>query len=153
LTLQPGLRQELLSLDNIQELARHYGYWAVFVGIALENTGIPIPGETITIVGGFLAGSGELNYWIVLVSAIAGAVFGDNLGYWLGRIGGWSLLLQIGGFFKIQEKQLEKARKQFLQNAPRAVFFQDQWQGSLKCPIISFSCAILVGQHFGLQSW
>lgn len=114
---------ELLSLDNIQELARHYGYWAVFVGIALENTGIPIPGETITIVGGFLAGSGELNYWIVLVCAIAGAVFGDNLGYWIGRIGGWSLLLQVGSFFKIQEKQLEKARKQFLQNAPRAVFF------------------------------
>lgn len=114
---------ELLSLDNIQELARHYGYWAVFVGIALENTGIPIPGETITIVGGFLAGSGELNYWLVLASAIAGAVFGDNLGYWLGRIGGWQLLLQIGSFFKIQEKQLAKARDQFRQNAPRAVFF------------------------------
>lgn len=114
---------ELLSLDNIQELARHYGYWAVFVGIALENTGIPIPGETITIVGGFLAGSGELNYWFVLASAIAGAVFGDNLGYWIGRIGGWQLLLRVGRFFKIQEKQLENAKQQFSQNAPRAVFF------------------------------
>jgi membrane protein DedA with SNARE-associated domain len=114
---------ELLSLDSIQELARQYGYWAVFVGIALENTGIPIPGETITIVGGFLAGSGELNYWFVLASAIAGAIFGDNLGYWIGRIGGWQFLLRLGQFFKIEEQQLEKARKQFSQNAPRAVFF------------------------------
>jgi membrane protein DedA with SNARE-associated domain len=114
---------ELLSLDNIQEIARQYGYWAVFIGIALENTGIPIPGETITIVGGFIAGSGELNYWLVLASAIAGAIFGDNLGYWIGRIGGWQFLLQLGRFFKIQEQQLEKARKQFSLNAPRAVFF------------------------------
>jgi membrane protein DedA with SNARE-associated domain len=114
---------ELLSLDNIQELASQYGYWAVFIGIALENMGIPIPGETITIVGGFLAGSGELNYWLVLASAIAGAVFGDNLGYWIGRIGGWQFLLQLGRFFKIHEHQLEKARKQFSLNAPRAVFF------------------------------
>ncbi len=76
---------ELLSLENIEEIAHQYGYWAVFVGITLENTGIPIPGETITIVGGFLAGSGDLNYWLVLVSAITGAVLGDNFGYWLGR--------------------------------------------------------------------
>jgi membrane protein DedA with SNARE-associated domain len=75
---------EFFSLDTLQELARLYGYWAVFVGIALENMGIPLPGETIVIVGGFLAGSGELNYWWVLGSAIAGAVLGDNFGYWVG---------------------------------------------------------------------
>ncbi|WP_013322382.1 DedA family protein [Gloeothece verrucosa] len=113
---------ELLSLDNLQEIASQYGYWAVFIGIALENTGIPLPGETITIVGGFLAGSGELNYWIVLASTIAGAVLGDNFGYWIGRTGGWPLLLRIGKFFKISEKQLEEARRQFSKNAASAVF-------------------------------
>lgn len=114
---------ELLSLENLQELAEQYGYWAVFIGIALENTGIPIPGETITIIGGFLAGSGELNYWFVLVSAILGAAGGDNIGYWIGRAGGWPLLLKIGGFFRISEKRLETTRQQFIKNAPRAVFF------------------------------
>lgn len=114
---------ELLSLENIQDIARQYGYWAVFIGIALENTGIPIPGETITLVGGFLAGSGELNYWIVLATAIAGAVLGDNFGYWLGRAGGWSFLRQLERLFKIPEQQLEEAREQFGKNAPRAVFF------------------------------
>lgn len=113
---------ELLSLENVQEIARQYGYWAVFLGIALENTGIPLPGETITIVGGFLAGSGELNYWIVLASSIAGAVLGDNFGYWIGKFGGWKLLLTIGNFFRIEETKLEEAKKQFGQNAARAVF-------------------------------
>ncbi len=114
---------ELLSLEKIQEIASQYGYWAVFIGIAIENTGIPLPGETITIVAGFLAGSGELNYWIILASAICGAVVGDNFGYWIGKVGGWPFLLKAGKLFRIEEKQLEEIKNQFSKNAGRAVFF------------------------------
>lgn len=114
---------ELLSLENAQEIARQYGYWAIFFGIAVENTGIPLPGETITVVGGFLAGSGELNYWGVIVSAIAGAALGDSLGYWVGKIGGWQFLLQIGRIFRLQEEQLTIAKDKYAQNAAQAVFF------------------------------
>jgi membrane protein DedA with SNARE-associated domain len=114
---------EFFSLDTLQELARLYGYWAVFVGIAIENMGIPLPGETIVIVGGFLAGSGELNYWWVLGSAIAGAVLGDNFGYWVGRFGGWELLVKIGRIFRLQEQQLEQAKDRYSKNAVQAVFW------------------------------
>ncbi|TVQ53519.1 MAG: DedA family protein [Spirulina sp. DLM2.Bin59] len=114
---------EILSLDRLEDLAQLYGYWVIFIGIALENTGIPLPGETITLVGGFLAGSGDLSYWGVLVSAIGGAVLGDNCGYWLGKWGGWPLLVRVGGWFRISEPQLIAARQQFSLNAGRAVFF------------------------------
>ena len=96
---------EFFSLDTLQEIARLYGYWTVFVGIALENMGIPLPGETIVIVGGFLAGSGELNYWLVLGSAIAGAFLGAFFCYWVRRGVGWHLLVKIGSIFSIQEQQ------------------------------------------------
>lgn len=114
---------ELLSLENAQEIARQYGYWAIFLGIAIENTGIPLPGETITIVGGFLAGSGELNYWGVIGSAIAGAALGDNFGYWIGKTFGWEFLLQIGRIFRLQEEELILAKEKYAQNAAQAVFF------------------------------
>jgi membrane protein DedA with SNARE-associated domain len=114
---------ELLSLENAQEIARQYGYWAIFFGIAIENTGIPLPGETITIVGGFLAGSGELNYWGVLGSAIAGAVLGDNFGYWVGKKGGWQFMLKIGQIFRFPEEKLVVAKNKYAQNAAQAVFF------------------------------
>jgi membrane protein DedA with SNARE-associated domain len=114
---------EFLSLETIQEIARQYGYWAVFLGIALESIGIPLPGETITIVGGFLGGSGELNYWLVLASAIAGTVLGGICGYAIGKLGGWALLLRVGGFFRVSEEQLTEVKQQFSENAGRAVFF------------------------------
>lgn len=116
------MSSELISLETIQEIAHQYGYWTVFLGIMLENAGIPLPGETITLVGGFLAGSGELNYWFVLGCAIAGAVLGDNVGYWIGKKGGWPLLIVLGRVFRVTEAQLLEVKDQFSQNAARAVF-------------------------------
>ncbi len=113
---------EWVSLETIQDLAHEYGYWTVFFGILLENTGIPIPGETITVVGGFLAGSGDLDYWRVLASATGGAILGDNFGYWIGYYGGWTLLTRIGRLFRLQETQLVEVRDQFSKNAAKAVF-------------------------------
>ncbi|MFQ4145222.1 DedA family protein [Chlorogloeopsis sp. ULAP02] len=114
---------EFISLENIQAIAHAYGYWAVFLGILLENLGIPIPGETVTLVGGFLAGSHELSYWLVLGDAIAGAAIGGVCGYWIGRIGGWPLLVRVGSLFKISEVRLLNIKEQFSENAAKAVFF------------------------------
>jgi membrane protein DedA with SNARE-associated domain len=113
---------ELLPLETIQQIAHDYGYWSVFFGIMLENAGLPVPGETITLAGGFLAGSGELDYWWVLGSATLGAVVGDNFGYWLGYYGGWQLLTRLGKLFRITDEQLTEAKEQFGKNAAKAVF-------------------------------
>jgi membrane protein DedA with SNARE-associated domain len=114
---------EFLSLETIQALASQYGYLAVFIGILLENLGIPLPGETITIVGGFLAGSGELNYWLVLGTAAMGAFIGGIGGYFVGNYGGWKTILAVAKIFRIQELQLEEIKTKFSDNAVRAVFF------------------------------
>lgn len=114
---------ELISLENIQEIAHQYGYLAIFLGILLENLGIPLPGETVTLVGGFLAGSKELNYWLVLANAVSGAVIGGICGYWIGRLGGWSFLVRAGKIFRISEERLISIKEQFSENAAKAVFF------------------------------
>lgn len=113
---------EFLSPEVIERIAQQYGYWAIFFGILLENLGLPIPGETVTIVGGFLAGSDRLNYWLVLADAALGAVVGGTCGYWIGRWGGWALLLNLGKLFRIQEPQIQDLKNQFSENAGKAVF-------------------------------
>lgn len=146
---------ELIPLETIQEIAHQYGYWAVFGGILLENTGIPIPGETITLAGGFLAGSGELSYWWVLGSALAGAIIGDNFGYWIGYFGGWSLLTRVGRLFRLKEEQLIDVRDRFAENAAKAVIlgrfiallriFAGPLAGTAKMPYFKFLLCNLLG--------
>ncbi len=114
---------EIISVEMVQDIAREYGYWAVFFGVLLENTGVPIPGETVTLVGGFLAGNDDLNVWYVLGAAIAGAILGDSGGYWLGYYGGWPLLVRIGKVLKVPETALIGLRDRFSQNADKAVLF------------------------------
>lgn len=150
---------EFVSLETLQDIASQYGYIAVFLGILLENAGIPLPGETITLVGGFLAGSGELQYWGVLATALCGAVIGDNIGYWIGFYGGWSLLTRIGRLFKLTEMQLVGVRDQFARNAAKAVFlgrfvallriFAGPLAGTAKMPYAQF----LLWNAAGALAW
>lgn len=114
---------EFFSLEIIQEWTQQYGYWLVFLGIMLENAGIPLPGETITLVGGFLAGNGELRYPLVLICTVTGAILGDSAGYWLGRWGGLPALEKIGKLFRMPTDEIEIAREKFRGSADRAVFF------------------------------
>ena len=69
------------------------------------------------------AGSGELNYSLVLTSAVGGAILGDSFGYWLGRWGGMGALEKIGKVFRLPLEELEEAREKFRGSAERAVFF------------------------------
>lgn len=118
-----SIPSEFLSLEKIEEIAQIYGYWAIFVGILLENLGLPIPGETVTLAGGFLAGNQQLDYWLVLGDAGLGAAIGGTGGYWLGRWGGWPLLVKLGKVFRIQEERLIKIKEQFGRNAGKTVIF------------------------------
>ena len=112
---------EFLSLETIQKFAHDYGYWAIFLGILLENLGIPLPGETITIAGGFLAGSGELNYWFVRECdrrCDCGRKFRlcDRQIRWL------ATAAEAGKIFPLWEEQLFDLKEQFSKNAAKAVF-------------------------------
>lgn len=111
-----------LSLDQLQELLSRWGYLVVFTAMLLENAGVPLPGETITLLGGYAAGSGQLNVFAVMGSATAGAVLGDNIGYWVGRRAGWGLILKVGSFLRQSPEQMERRREQFLRHAGKSVF-------------------------------
>src|SRR3954469_22111393 len=70
------------------DLFARYGYFVVFAGVFLENTGLPVPGETALLAGAALAHYGQLSLTRVIVTAIAAAILGDNLGFFIGRRGG-----------------------------------------------------------------
>ena len=55
---QPALPGFLEALASPLE---HYGLWAIFFLVLVEDFGIPVPGETVIIAASIYAGSGRLN--------------------------------------------------------------------------------------------
>jgi len=92
---------------------QEYGYGAVFAVLMLENLGLPVPGESVLIAAGALAGRGGL--WIVLVLAAgwAGAVTGCCVGYGIGRHGGRRLVVRYGRRLLVTEERLARAERFF----------------------------------------
>jgi len=59
----------------------------------------------------------------VILAASAGAILGDNLGYWLGREGGYKLLKRYGRYARPNERKLKLGRYLFLRHGGKVVFF------------------------------
>ena len=110
------------DLHSLEVLLGRWGYAVIFVGMLLENAGLPLPGETLTLLGGYAAGSGQLNVLGVMAAAGGGAVLGDNIGYWVGRRYGWQLLLRVGGWLGQSPDQLDGVRLRFQRHAGWSVF-------------------------------
>lgn len=101
----------------------HWGYWTVLVGIMLENTGIPVPGETILIIASIVAASThQLNIFIVAAIAIVAATGGDNLGFALGRHAGRPLLVRYRHVFHISPEVIHKGEQLIQRRGAVAVF-------------------------------
>jgi membrane protein DedA with SNARE-associated domain len=66
-------------------------YAAVFVVSAVDATGLPVPGRLVLIAAGALS-VGRASAVTVILLAAAGAFVGDHLLYYIGRLGGTSLL-------------------------------------------------------------
>ena len=73
-------------------LVHHYGLVALFLIVMLESGGVPLPGETALVTAGVFASRGDLDIAAVIPVAAAAAIVGDNLGYWIGRTGGRTVL-------------------------------------------------------------
>jgi membrane protein DedA with SNARE-associated domain len=112
---------EFLSTANLEDLINTWGYGVVFAAMVLESAGLPLPGETVTLLGGYAAGSGHLNLAGVIAAASGGAMVGDSIGYWVGRRAGWPLLLRVGRWLRQSPEQMETLRIQFLNHAGKSV--------------------------------
>src|SRR5437762_10735732 len=110
-------------LPLIEQYMLAYGYWAVFFGVMLENAGLLVPGETILLVGGYFAASrpDQFNLVRVMLTAAAGAVIGDNIGFAIGHHFGRSFLLRIGKLFFLTPKRLEHMENYFAKHGNKTI--------------------------------
>jgi len=110
------------AFQLLSDFFARYGYWVVFFGVMLENTGLPIPGETILLFSGFLAYHGRLSLSRAIITAIVGATLGDSLGYLVGRWGGTALINRYRGRFLLSARHFDRAQGMILRFGHWAVF-------------------------------
>ena len=104
-------------------LIETYGLALLFVVIALESGGVPLPGETSLVSAAVLAERGHLNIAAVIAVAAAAAIVGDNGGYWIGRTGGRSLLTRWSWLRRFSDRVLPHSERFFKRHGPKTVFF------------------------------
>ena len=108
---------------SIASLLHSYGYVFIAVLVGMESLGIPLPGETALITGAAYAASGHLRIALVIVAAAAGAILGDNIGYWIGHRGGHALIRRYGRLLHVDDAKLSKLRGYFDSHGAKTVFF------------------------------
>jgi membrane protein DedA with SNARE-associated domain len=100
----------------------HYGLFFLFGIVCLESAGLWLPGETALIAAGVYASKGHLSIAGVIAVAAAGAIIGDNLGYWLGREGGRRLIYRYDWTERLAERVMPPAERFFEKHGGKAVF-------------------------------
>jgi membrane protein DedA with SNARE-associated domain len=102
----------------------HHGLPLLFAVVLIESFGIPLPGETALIAFGVLAAQGHYSIAAVIAIAAAGAIVGDNLGYWLiGRVGGRALFRRWRLLNQYSDRVLPRAEALMERHGGKTVFF------------------------------
>ncbi len=100
-------------LHSLEPALNQYGYLAVAAFVLIEDFGIPLPGETILILGAVYAGTGRLNVVLVGVIGFAAAVTGDNIGFAIGHFGGRPLVERFGRYIFLTPERLDRTTDYF----------------------------------------
>ena len=112
----------LASITSFIDAHSQLALLLMFVLLALESFGLPLPGETALIACAVLASQGALPLAWVIVVAILAAVIGDNLGYWVARRGGRQLLYRYRLTHRYAEQYLPRGERFFARHGGKAVF-------------------------------
>jgi membrane protein DedA with SNARE-associated domain len=106
----------------VTHFIQQYGLIVVFLLIAMESAGVPLPGETALVAAGVFAARGNYSIVSVIVVASLAAIVGDNIGYWLGRELGRGFLQRYGPVRRFSERVLPRAERFFDKHGGKAIF-------------------------------
>jgi membrane protein DedA with SNARE-associated domain len=106
----------------MESLVHDYGLAILFLLIAMESAGIPLPGETALVAAGVLAARGDMDIVTVIVIAALAAIVGDNVGYWIGRLGGRKLIQRWGFLERHAAKVLPWSERFFKRHGAKTIF-------------------------------
>ena len=97
------------------------GYPSAGLGILIESSGVPFPGETLLLAAAAWAAARHHSIELVILFGFLGATAGADIGYALGHHGGRPFVEKFGAKFRIRPEQLARAELFFARHGDKAV--------------------------------
>jgi membrane protein DedA with SNARE-associated domain/membrane-associated phospholipid phosphatase len=125
------LSQELGHLDLqglLEDISNTLGAWTyLLVGaFAFAETGafvgLVVPGETVMLLGGAVAGQGAIDIYLLIAVAWFSAWAGDTTSFFLGRRLGREFVIKHGPRFGIGHERFEKVEDYFSRHGGKTIF-------------------------------
>jgi membrane protein DedA with SNARE-associated domain/membrane-associated phospholipid phosphatase len=125
------LSRELGSLDLqnlLEDVSSTLGSWTyLLVGVfAFAETGafvgLVVPGETVMLLGGAVAGQGAIDIYLLIAVAWFAAWAGDTTSFFIGRRLGREFVLRNGPRFGIGHERFEKVEDYFSRHGGKTIF-------------------------------
>lgn len=142
-------------------LVEQWGYWGVFVLMAVESSIVPLPSEVVMPPAAFWAAQGRMSFWGVVAAGTFGSYVGSAIGYWAAQWIGLPLLHRYGRYVFLPEKKLQLAEQWVAQYGVAGVFtarllpvlrhLVSYPAGLFRMPFGRFSAATLIGA--GIWCW
>lgn len=139
----------------------NFGYFGIFITMAIESASIPLPSEIIMPFSGFLVSQGKLNFILVAFTGAAGNLFGSIIMYGFGYWGQEALVRKFvrgPGRILIDEHELAIAEKWFRKWGDLIVLvsrilpvvrtFISLPAGVAKVPFVRFCVLTFIGSFF-----
>lgn len=117
------------ELQNLlEDVSNTLGAWTyLLVGLfAFAETGafvgLVVPGETVMLLGGAVAGQGAIDIYILIAIAWFAAWAGDTTSFFLGRRLGREFVMRNGPRFGISHERFEKVEDYFSRHGGKTIF-------------------------------
>jgi undecaprenyl-diphosphatase len=112
----------------LEDVSNTLGAWTyLLVGVfAFAETGafvgLVVPGETVMLLGGAVAGQGAIDVYILIAIAWFAAWLGDTTSFFIGRRLGRDFIIRNGPRFGITNERFEKVEKYFERHGGKTIF-------------------------------
>ena len=136
------------------------GYAGAAGLMALESMIAPVPSEAVMPFVGFQVADGKWNLWLAIAATSAGSILGSLLSYLMGYYGGKPIVLKVGRYLLLNQRDLERTEVFFHKRAGLLTLFISRFipivrhfvsvpAGMGRMPMLSF----LIVTCLGATAW
>jgi membrane protein DedA with SNARE-associated domain len=97
------------------------GYPGVFILMAFESMILPMPSELVMPFAGYLAATGKMNFFLVVLFSSLGSLVGSLAFYYVGKHGGNKIVMKYGRYLLLDKVDLLKTEEWFKKKGERTV--------------------------------